>query len=212
MKFLQFSPLDTAKLERRFRRFLINTVLRSTESGKGYSSSSVTLAYWARRAAFLCFSSWDTSFGFTTILACFSIMLAMAWISSGKETSQSVSQPLQPSPGCQMPHAAASHTRSPQKAPSHCHRLRPTVTGSVPAAGRQMSLGTSAPSGREKSHPKNIPHPPPRSLLARSLVVSSVHRAQQTSQIWEFSLRTEGAGAAEEPPRRWLRPALRLMR
>lgn len=51
---------------------------------KGYSSSSVTLAYWARSAAFLCCSSWDTSLGFTTILACFSIMLAMAWTSSGR--------------------------------------------------------------------------------------------------------------------------------
>lgn len=65
-----------------------------TGSGKGYSSSSVTLAYWARRAAFLCLSSWEISFGFTTILACFSIMLAIAWISSGKK-SQSISQSLQ---------------------------------------------------------------------------------------------------------------------
>lgn len=91
-------PLDTAKIERHFRRFFYNhrpprhSIL--TGSGKGYSSSSVTLAYWARRAAFLCLSSWEISFGFTTILACFSIMLAIAWISSGKK-SQSISQSLQ---------------------------------------------------------------------------------------------------------------------
>lgn len=51
---------------------------------KGYSSSSVTSAYWARRAAFLCFSSSDTILGFTTICACFSIRVAMACTSSGR--------------------------------------------------------------------------------------------------------------------------------
>lgn len=50
--------------------------------GQGYSSSSVMLAYWARSASFLFLDSSDTSFDFTTIWACFSIMLAMAWTSA----------------------------------------------------------------------------------------------------------------------------------
>lgn len=40
------------------------------------------LAYWARRASFLFLDSSDTSLDFTTIWACFSIMLAMAWTSA----------------------------------------------------------------------------------------------------------------------------------
>lgn len=66
---------------------------------QGYSSSSVTLAYWARRASFLFFDSSDTSFCFTTIWACFSIMLAMAWTSATdkknktKKNSQIANQP-----------------------------------------------------------------------------------------------------------------------
>lgn len=49
---------------------------------QGYSSSSVMLAYWARSASFLFLDSSDTSLVFTTIWACFSIMLAMAWTSA----------------------------------------------------------------------------------------------------------------------------------
>lgn len=40
------------------------------------------LPYWASSASFLFFDSSDTSFVFTTIWACFSIMLAMAWTSA----------------------------------------------------------------------------------------------------------------------------------
>lgn len=49
---------------------------------KGYSSSSVTLAYCCRSACLSLFSSTDTSFCFTTIWACFSIRLAMACTSA----------------------------------------------------------------------------------------------------------------------------------
>lgn len=55
---------------------------------QGYSSSSVILAYWARRASFLFLDSSDTSFCFTTIWACFSIILAMAWTSAIEKKGQ----------------------------------------------------------------------------------------------------------------------------
>lgn len=58
--FLPWKPFSGKKMDK-FLQFLPQT-LQSQEgyfkqTGKGYSSSSVTLAYWARRAAFLCFSS-----------------------------------------------------------------------------------------------------------------------------------------------------------
>lgn len=60
----------------------IGQLLQHLQRQKGYSSSSVTSAYWARRAAFRSVSCFEASLGFTTICACFSIMLAIAWISS----------------------------------------------------------------------------------------------------------------------------------
>lgn len=62
-------------------RFIVEAPESSFSSAS--SSSSVTSAYWARSAAFLCFSSSDTILGFTTICACFSMRVAMAWTSSG---------------------------------------------------------------------------------------------------------------------------------
>ena len=150
------------------------------------------MAYWARRAAFLCFSSWETSFGFTTILACFSIMLAMAWTSSGKERSQSVSWSLRRRPG----------------SPS-CHAPLPSPEGTTPRPRprplcREAAVaGDKGPKLTGEVSPQNIPHPPPTSLPTRPPVGPPPRRAQRAGHFGEPHLGAERAGAAEEPPRRW---------
>lgn len=147
VKFPQFSPLDTAKLERCcFRRFLINIVLQSTESRLGQEKDipprpshwhtgpggQLSFASPLGRPPSASPQSWPASPScwrwLGSRLARRRVRASVSPCRHGREV---------PADRCQAPLLPTSAVPK---------RHRPTVTGRPPSAGRQLSLGTNAPS------------------------------------------------------------------